>query len=214
MNCQQSLALIDIVGIFVVVFCAVFFVFLYYHSKKSPKILPPIEIMEQRERDFLAWLTVLYKDNPSIVPVLFDEVTDNLVDADRIGEDEPYDTLPSLYGILWDYTHFSMVSYWDMDWGKANYAEWLEPISAMWQRFGFEPDWSQYHEHEFYNKDDELGGIEPLFRWLQHQFLANGAVLFAWEDFDGFWFCAVVPIADKDEFIQISKQWGLFDCFE
>ncbi|WP_394261508.1 hypothetical protein [Moraxella boevrei] len=170
--------------------------------------------METVEKNFLAWLTVLYRDNPYIVQSLFDDITDDLEDADRIGECDCEWVIVSLQSVALDESHYAYINHWDINWDKCNYDDWLDDkLSAMWQRFHFKPNWADYYKEDFICEDDNLP-IEPFLRFLKQQFAIHGAELFAYEHFDGSWFLLVVPIMDKKDFIEASKNWGLVDWFE
>lgn len=182
--------------------------------KFANRELPPLEVMETIEKNFLAWLTVLYRDNPSIVQSLFDDTNKELEEYERIGECDCEWVVAYLQSVVPDKSHCACINHWDMDWKKCHYDDWLDDeLSAMWQRFHFKPNWADYRENDFICEGDELP-IEPFLRFLKQQFAKYGAELFAYDDFDGFWHLFIVPIADKDDFVEMSKNWGLVDWFE
>lgn len=178
----------------------------------KPPTAEELALWQQRETAFTEWVAVLYRDNPSDVQTIFADTANELEDGERIGEFEP-DYVLAVCSSAFDTEHFAVVEDYSNAWKNPDYAYLLAEMSAMWQRFGFTPNWSAYHEEEFLREYDNYP-IEPCFRWLQTQFLAHGATLFVWDLENECWGVAVVPIQDSADFQIACEKWGLINEFE
>lgn len=191
----------------IILIISVFLLFMWLIIRPRPLPLPPIEIMEKREKGFLEWLNVLYGHQPEIVQTILNDLPNDK----RIGQYDPHDALFFMEELVNHQDYFN-VFYWDYSWA-IEYQELNEHLSAMWKRFNFEPRWVNYREEDFYQSKDNFP-IEPLFRWLQSEFLNHGAVLFIWEGLEYGWAVAVIPIKDKDDFQRACENWGCIYWFE
>lgn len=178
----------------------------------KPPTAEELALWQQREMVFTEWLAVLYHDNPSTLQTVFADATNELEDGERIGEFEP-DYVLAVCSSAFDTEHFAVVEDYSNAWKNPDYAYLLAEMSAMWQRFGFMPNWSDYHKEDFLREYDYFP-IQPCFRWLKTQFLVHGAALFVWDLQDECWGVAVVPVQDKADFQVACEKWGLVDEFE
>ncbi|MCG7658080.1 hypothetical protein [Wielerella bovis] len=186
----------------------------WFDAKYRPPKPPTAEelaLWQQREKWFTEWLAVLYRDNPSAMQTVLANIPNELQDDEHLGLEPDY--LLAVSNRAFDAAYFTVVEDYSNAWKNPDYAELFAEMSAMWQRFGFTPNWSAYREDDFLREHDYFP-IQPCFRWLQTQFLAHGAALFVWDLQDECWGVAVVPVEDKADFQAACEKWTLVDFFE
>lgn len=176
--------------------------------KKYP--LPPLEIMEERERHFDEWLMVLYRDNLSLKTKFYTQYPQECPN-ERMGQ----------YDADWALFHASEafepayvnIFYWDTSWKVEDWtiAELEQNIAPMLQRFDVQLNWQTFDEQKWtHPKDDVL--LYPIMRWLYHEFARQNVFLYL-QDIDSEMSLAVaVPMTDKVDFLMVSKKWGLTEC--
>lgn len=129
-----------------IIVCAIILLLLIgfiIRPKKRP--LPPLEIIEERERHFDEWLTVLYRDNLYLKTIFYNQYPQECPN-ERIGQD---DADWALFNACEAFEPaYINIFYWDIFWKVEDWtiAELEQNIAPMLQRFDVQLNWQTFDE--------------------------------------------------------------------
>ncbi|WP_373741678.1 hypothetical protein [Neisseria sp.] len=170
-------------------------------QKPSPKPLPqpqgevPAAVVDEREKLFRNWLSVLYQDNPRGAEGIVSDIRRN-APSEGIVQNifHPENIISPFGGNEMDADHAFAVDWKDSD----SFIAFADKMAA---RFRFSLAWTE---------QDKTEAMPPeLMKKAYEQFAQRKAVLYNAETGGDYYFLMVVPKRDSEDFEAASKQWGV-----
>lgn len=157
---------------------------------QSPRVMQRSE----SEKHFRTWLSVLYQDSPYQIDSIVEDVARELRADGFVSGEFPVEYVMS-FGVGSLAANHAFAVY------RIDGDSFIAMIGEMAKRFRCEVVWSE--------QERESVNIDECMKTAYAQLFEHNAVLFHAKTDDDYYFFAVVPKRDAEEFVQVSERWGM-----